>query len=73
MAQALSTWLKYIPEVQHPKQNKNLKEKRVGLKLLIYARDLIQISKMGSCIARIILPSNEKTVSGVLTTWKPNV
>ena len=22
MAQALSTWLKYIPEVQHPKQNK---------------------------------------------------
>ena len=73
MAQALSIWLKYIPEVQHPKQNKNLKEKRVGLKLLIYARDLIQISTMSSCIVRIILPSNEKTVSGVLTTWKPNV
>lgn len=37
MAQALSTWLKYIPEVQHPKkkkpQNKNLKGKKIWIKL----------------------------------------
>lgn len=65
MAQALSTWVKYIPEVQHPKKKHKTKirrEKRFGLNLLIYVGELIQISKMSSCIVKITISSTVPVV-----------
>lgn len=47
-------------------------EKGLELNLQIHVRDLIQISKVDSCIIRI-LSSNEETASCVLATWKPTV